>query len=416
MRPAARPPRTVRWCTLVIAGALAGTAACGGEGSTGPKVPPTPTVVELWLESGRDAPVRLTADTLERGDSRYVTAHARLSDGQKVKIDTADWSVSDTAVLAPLPLRNGERADVLTRGEGSAAVTARVGALRAEVRYVVQRPVARAVTLPDGLAPLPGLDSLVIDLPKQYHAAVASRSIYLTDRPVTWTSSDTAVATVAPDGTLTSRALGSTTITASAEGLSASQLLVIRPPRAARLAITYAPDSLMRRRTDSVRAVLYDSSGAPIAVRPRLTVAGGLLVRDSLLEGTYAGTAEVVASGDGLEARRTVRILPVPPGPAGVYPAATAAVVGGAPVFLATRPQDADGYLSSDAPVPVPTFTSDDPAVATVSERGLVAARAPGATVVRVRHGATETAVPVTAVEPGAFAVEFRAAGAASDL
>jgi hypothetical protein len=276
-------------------------------------------------------------------------------------------------------------------GEGSATVVATAGGLRAELRYAVVRPVARSLSVlaADG-APLSGPDSVVVRSPRRYRAQVASNWGPLADRPVTWASSDTAVAVIADDGTLTPRALGTVTLNAAAEdgGLRAAATVVVRPPLAARIAFAVAPDSVRVRRSDSLRVVLYDSAGAPMAVRARVAVevppgSGGALAtladaapggagRAALVTGAVAGVVQLVASGDGLTLRRTLPVVTLPQGAPATYPAAVVATPGTS-LLLAAHAADLDGYVFVGGSAP--TYASADPAVATVSDAGVITAR-----------------------------------------
>lgn len=420
--PVARPiaPRLLAG----VAGALATLWtlwACGGGGGerqvTGPPAPPK--LVELWLEVDEHTPARTAADSMERGEVRTLHAKGRLSDGRTAGVDSAVWTVGDTAVLKTPTFPRAELLALSSVGEGSTSVAATAGGLRAEVRYTVLRPRVRSVdvVLPNTLYRPPAPDSVVVRSSRQYQALVGSKGGVLTDRPVTWQSADTTVATVSASGAISGRALGTTTVTATVEGVSGSKEIVVRPPLAARLEFTYAPDSLYMRRRDSVRAVFYDSAGARMAVQPNVRVNGAATLLDggaastSYVSASYVGATEIVASGDGLTVRRPLRVLTTPQGPPTAYPAAVA-VVAGTSVLLAARASDLDGFAFASALAP--TYTSADPAVASVTDAGVVTARVPGATTVRVRTGATQADVPVTVVAAGAFGIEVRSATAAA--
>jgi hypothetical protein len=228
------------------------------------------------------------------------------------------------------------------------------------------------------------------------------------------------VARVAADGVVEARREGRVTLRAAVEGGADSIAVVVRPPLAARIAFVSAPDTLRVRRADTVRVVLYDSAGAPMPVRPRLTAeagpAGGAAAAtvaapngagDALVvTGAAVGTAQLVATGDGLTVRRPLAVVPLPQGPPGAYPAQITAVAG-ASILVAGRGQDVDGFAQAAAV----TFATDNPAVATVTEAGVVVARGAGTASIEVRTGATQRRVPVDVVAGSGFALEIRPAG-----
>jgi hypothetical protein len=391
---------------LALASSALSLTSCGGDRVAGPS---RPRLAELWVEVSERASDRAPADTIERGERRSLHARGRFTDGRVAEIDSAAWTVSDAAVLRLAAAGPTAATTLAGDAEGAAVVVAAAGGLRAEVRYSVLRPVVRHVNLvAAGAGPLPQPDSVMLRATRRYSAEVLARGGPLSDRAATWASSDPAVATVADDGTITPLALGTTTVSATVDGVRAEAAVVVRPPLAARLVFTYAPDSLLARRTDSVRAVLLDSAGQPIPVVPRLRPSSDQVqVGTGTVRGTTVGRYELIASGDGLEARRSIRILQVPQGPPAAYPAAVVATAGSS-VLLAARAVDADGFGFGAADAPV--FASADPGVAGVTAAGVVRTGAPGTTSIRVRTGATEVDVPVTVVAAGGFDIDVQSA------
>ncbi len=394
--------------------------ACGGERSAShpvaPPPPPPAKLAELWLEATYRDPVRRTADTTEVDEVHILVAMGRLTDGRTVRVDTARWSVNDTATLRMSSPTPGPSMGIKAGRVGEATISAAAAGLTASVRYTIERARVRWVELlGPGTSVLADVDTLVVRSGRAYRAVLYTRHGLATDRAAEWHSSDTTVAVVGSDGRVEARALGTTTLTARADTARRPLRLVVRPPLAARLVITYAPDSLLLRRRDSVRAVFYDSAGAAMAVRPRLAVGRPFSLNPATVLGgevraDFVGSADLVASGDGLEVRRPIRVVPVPQAAPITYPAAIAATPGTS-LLLVARAVDIDG-LGIAGVAGGPTYASANPGIATVSDAGMVTAHAPGATVVRVQTGATHADVPVTVVAAGAFNIAVRPAAA----
>jgi hypothetical protein len=140
---------------------------------------------------------------------------------------------------------------------------------------------------------------------------------------VTWHSSDPRVATVDRFGTVTGVAVGVTTITAEAEGTTATVTYDVRPFPAVQLEITGGAD---QARTGDVLAFdvrALDAAGRELADVPvtwshtfvhrdagaAQLVAGGI-VQDGRFVAEVAGEHTIIATAGPLAARRVVEIVP----------------------------------------------------------------------------------------------------------
>lgn len=430
MAPYARPIAARRLaaaaCTLVA------TWACGG--GDGPAEPPARLAALRLRIDGRVAAPTAAGDTLVEGAESGVSVRGVTNDGRDTTVSGVTLSTSDSAVLAltdVLPNGSfGRYGTAAARGAGRVVLAAQVGGVRGELTVTVLRGEVGQVQLrTGGGAPLASVavDSLPVRTARGYGATVFARTsgAQLFGRAITWTTSDSAVARVTADGVLDGRREGVVVLRAAADGAADSLRVVVRPPLAARIAFVTAPDSVRVRRSDSVRVVLYDSAGAPIAVRARVAAeppggasgaSGTVTLADGptgsaavVVTGATVGTAQLVASGDGLTVRRALPVVALPQGAPGAYPA-TVSAVAGTSLLLAARGLDVDGFGLA-TPVPV-SYASTDPAVASVTDAGVVTARAAGTTVIRVTTGATRTDVPVTVLPAGGFSMVFRSARA----
>ncbi len=175
--------------------------------------PPAPVAREVRIV---DAPA-----TLAEGDT--VPFSAVVLDRQGRRMDQAvRWSSNAPTVVEIQP--DGRLRAVAA---GRATVTARAGDLSANATVTVTAVVASvAVTPPSGQLRPGGALTLVAE-------AVGRDGKPLAGRPVTWGSSDEAIAVVSTTGRVTAVRSGTATITATSEGKVGRARVTVTPPVAA---------------------------------------------------------------------------------------------------------------------------------------------------------------------------------------
>lgn len=236
----------------------------------------------------------------------------------------------------------------------------------------------------------------------------------LTGRVITWSSSNTAIATVNNQGTVTGVAAGAATITATSEGQfgAAAVTVTLNPvatvtvaPASTTLGVgTDAPLSATLRDAGGLvltnRLISWNSSNVQVATVSSTGVvtalAPGTAVISAVSEG-HAGTASILVLA---RLASTVTLTP-----------SNANVIVGSTVQLASQITDGAGNILSDRPI---AYSSDNSAIASVNTTGLVTALAPGAVkITAVSEGKTGTAniavspLPVASVQitPGTATV-----------
>lgn len=149
-------------------------------------------------------------DTLTSlGDTRDYTASAVDARGNDVT-DGFTWTSTNGSVASVSGSANAETATAV--GNGSTTIRVEHSGLQAEATLVVEQQVA-------GIAVAPGTVSLLETFMQQFTGtAQDARGNAVEGISVTWSSSDDAVASVDALGVVTAEAVGSATITASAEG------------------------------------------------------------------------------------------------------------------------------------------------------------------------------------------------------
>src|SRR6266513_2640794 len=234
----------------------------------------------------------------------------------------------------------------------------------------------------------------------------------LTGRTVTWTSSNTSVATVSSSGLVTSGVPGTATITATSEGKAGSAVVTATSVPVASVAVSPGAASIRVGQTVQLAATPKDSSGSTLAGRTVTWASGDTTVArvspSGLVTGVAPGTASIIATSEGKSGTAAITMTTVPVASVAVSPA-TAGLQVGQTVQLTAAPKDSAGIALTGRAV---TWTSSNSAMATVSSSGLVKGVAPGtATITATSEGkAGSAAVTVTLVPVASVVVSPAAA------
>lgn len=226
------------------------------------------------------------------------------------------------------------------------------------------------------------------------------------DLPIVWSVRDSAIARISSSGVVTARGVGNTQIAASAGGVSAIATLTVQPPPVASVAVQPLTQALVLGQGATFTATPRDVNGAPLSGRvitwTSSSDAVATVSQDGQVVTHTVGTATITATSEGVSGSATVTVSPIPVASVSVQPASAALTVGAA-VALTAQPMDANGAPLDRAL----TWSSDNPAVASVSATGVVTALAPGsATISATSEGVRGTAaVVVTLVPVGSVAV-----------
>ena len=200
------------FCSALVAIAV----ACGGSTEPTAKKPPVVVVAPDVTTVG----VVISLSQMEVGTSQTLTADIRDQSGAVLAGKTVTWNSSSPAVATV------DAAGVL-RGVavGVSTITATVEGKSGSAIITVVGPAVTSVvvTAPSGTI-VPGQTVSLIATPKDRNGAA------LAGRAISWQSSDTRVATIDAAGVLTARAGGTTTVTASSEGVAGQLSIVIAPP------------------------------------------------------------------------------------------------------------------------------------------------------------------------------------------
>ena len=249
----------------------------------------------------------------------------------------------------------------------------------------------------------PASPSVVAGATQQLTATTkdASNNV-LTGRTVTWSSSNTAFATVDANGLVTAVAAGSATITATSEGKIGTSTITVTATPVAVATVTVSPTSasIVTGATQQLTATTLDAAGNTLAGRSvgwtsDATPVATVNASTGLVTAVGPGTATITATSEGKSATAVITVTAVPVATVTVSPSSASVVVGNTQQLTAVM-KDAGGAVLTGRNV---TWSSGN-AAATVDANGLVTAVSVGsATITATSEGKTGTSViTVTAV------------------
>ncbi len=379
------------WAPLVVVVAGAGIWAYIASRDKGPRPPQVASVTVL--------PPRASASV---GGTLSLTALVQNADRQELMGVPLRWASSEPRVAVV----SGDGI-VTAVAAGEVTITAATSEGRAGSAFVTvtsTRPtVAAIVVTPARREAAPG------DRFRLAASALDASGLVLGGRPIVWTSSDLAVATVTSEGEVSALALGTATVTATTDGQRASAEVTVAPPRVGR--VTLARGSLVMEVGASyvMTATLADERGRLLADRPvtwESTNPGVAIVTpDGTVRALTTGRTEIVARSEDQSARATLTVI-VPSGVTVRVTLARATVRAGDSVSATATLVDPRG------PVAAAKFAwlVSDTSIARVSPGGMVIARAPGTVTVVARTGAAQGAGALT-VLPRALTLSRISAG-----
>jgi len=284
--------------TGVVTSVAAGSAqiVATSEGQTG--------AATLTVNAPAPAPVAsvavaLSSGSLTIGQTTQATATMRDASGNVLSGRSVSWTSS-----APSVATVNSSGVVTAVAAGTAQIVAtsegQSGNATITVNAPAPAPVASVtVALSSG--------SLTIGQTTQATATMRDASgNVLSGRSVTWTSSNTSVATVSSAGLVTSVAAGSAQITATSEGRSGSAALTVNAPAPAPVAsvtVSLSSSSLTAGLTTQATATLRDAAGNILTGRAitwsSSNTGVAAVTSAGVVTAVAAGTAQITATSEG---------------------------------------------------------------------------------------------------------------------
>ncbi|MCU0633886.1 MAG: Ig-like domain-containing protein [Gemmatimonadaceae bacterium] len=134
----------------------------------------------------------------------------------------------------------------------------------------------------------------------------------LTNRPITWASTNTTAATVSATGLVTAIAAGTSNITATSEGRTGSVTLTITPPPVATVTVTLPRSPIRIGETLQASVVLRDSLGNTLTGRTLTWTSTATNVASvsstGLITAVAAGSATITATSEGRNGSQTLLV------------------------------------------------------------------------------------------------------------
>ena len=341
------------------AGSVTITASSEGQSATAP----------LTVEAaGSDLPAQVATVSLtgggkavEVGETMTLIARAADAKGTTLSDRAIVWSTSDpqVALVSSVGL-------VSAVGPGTSTISASSEGKSAESRITVNapRPAPTApapvpVAVPVAVAKIlitPGSASVMAGAEVQLFGGTRdAKGNELADRDLTWSSADARVAAVSKYGLVTGLAEGATTITASAEGKSASVKVTVTPAKqpvipVANVALTAAVRSLKIGESTTWTAGAVDQQKKPLADRTISWSSDHERVatvdQSGRITAVGAGSSEIRAESEGKAVAATLVVLPPP------LPVSTPAPQLPSPVATTPAPAPSGGSGGTSALLP----------------------------------------------------------------
>ena len=370
---------------VTAAGVGSATITATSEGKTGTA---TITVTTIPVASVAVAPTTLP---LQVGATGTLTATTRDAQNTVLTGRPVTWTSGTPGVATVSP--NGE---VTAVAPGSSVITAtsegKTGTATVTVSAV---PVASVVVAPTTL-PLQvgGTGTLTATARDAGNNALAGRTI-------TWTSGTPGVATVAPNGTVTAVAPGTSVITATSEGKSGTATVTVSAIPVASVTVAPTSASLTLGGTQQITATARDAQGNALTGRTITWQSGSTAIatvtQAGLITAAGVGSTTVTATSEGRVGTVTVTVAAPAVGSVTIAPSTGSLSVAFTTTLTATV-RDASGAVLTSVPV---TWSSDKPLTAAVTQTGVVTGLLPGtATITASAGGKTGTATITVALAP----------------
>jgi uncharacterized protein YjdB len=346
-------------------------------------VPPPPIVTARVVVS---PPPRALLPT----QTEQLTATAFTADSAPRSGRTFAWSSSNPGVAT---VSSGGL--VTAVAPGTTTITAADGSVTGSTDVTVSRvPVASVLVTPATSTLTVGQTTTLSATPRDAAGATLDgRS------GATWATGNADIATVSAAGVVTAVGAGTVTITGTIEGANGTATVIVnRPPAVtARVEVTPQTATIVTGGAQTFTAAAFDGDGAQRSGRTFVwtTSSAAIATVDDAgaVRGAGPGTATITATDGTVSGSATITVLAPPPAPVArvaVTPAARTLEIGQT-VGLTAAASDAAGNVQ-DGRGPA-SWTSSNPAVATVSGAGLVTAVGAGsATVTGTIEGVNGTA------------------------
>ncbi len=281
---------------------------------------------------------------------------------------TVTWSTSDPSVATV-----DAHGTVTAVAPGSAVITAACGEAKGVCSVTVTAVEATSIEL--------SATTMQINIGEQSSISAKVLPDNTTDKTVTWSSSDPSVATVDDNGTVTGVAEGTTSIIATCGSVTATCILTVTPIKAESISLNLTTLTLYAGDTETLLATILPAEVADKSVKwSSSDISVAEVSVNGVVTAIAPGSATVSAEVDGIVAECTVTVLAVEAESITLNAYDVEITVPETYQLIATVNPD----NTTDKTV---TWTSSNPAVATVEADGLVKTVAEGTVVITATCG-----------------------------
>ncbi|HEY7567185.1 MAG TPA: Ig-like domain-containing protein, partial [Gemmatimonadaceae bacterium] len=312
--------------------------------------------------------VRIQADpaalSIIIGETRTITARVIDGEGATVRGARVFWSTDNVAVatVSQLGMVTG-----ITPGTARISASSRGKSTIVSVT-VRPRPTALVRVTPPTSTIREG------EFVTLHAEPVDASGDVVTGRPVQWTSSNDALATVSSTGIVTGVSAGRATITATVDGVSGSAGVTVESAPVATVSVTPTIANIFVGRSLQLSATTADSLGRPLSGRRIIWASNAPAVASvsstGQVIGLAPGTATITAISEGRSGSSQITVALVPVAAVSVIPGSATLSIGRSATLFA-RLIDADGEVLSGRAV---TWVSDQPSVVSVMADGVITA------------------------------------------
>ena len=333
------------------------------------------------------------------GLTQQMTATGHYSDASTQDLSSAvTWSSSNpsAATINSTGLATGVAI-------GGTTITAALNGVSGSTFLNVTPPVLTAITV------TPANASAIAGATQQFTATgkYSDGSSQDVSSQVTWSSSNTAAATISGSGLATGVAAGGTTITATKGGISGSTALTVLPPVLNQITVTPASPSIPAGTTKQFTATGRYSDGSSKDVTSQVTwtstnTAAATIASSGLATGVAVGSTSINATLNAISGSTFLTVIQPVLTSITVSPANPSVATGSTQQFTAT------GHYSDNSTQDLTNqvlWSSSNSGVATINNFGLAGANSVGTTTITAAQNAISGSTVLTVTPPALAAI-----------
>jgi trimeric autotransporter adhesin len=372
--------------TLVGVGTANITVAAGGLTAS---VPATATAAAVQVAAVKITPSTLT---LNPGNTLQLAAVTTDASGNTLTGQPVTWSSSNTS--AATVSTSGVVSAVAV---GSTVITATSGGKSGIANVTV---VAQSTASVASVTITPATATVATGGTAQFTATLKdSAGNVLGGRTVTWTSSNSGVASVSAAGLATGVASGTATISASTGGQQGTAQITVNPVPVTSVVVTPGSADLSAHQTLQLTATPEDASGNPIGGQTitwsssdpyTASVSSTGLV--TVVKTGGIGYTIISATADGKTGTSTINLIAAPVATVTLSPTSVTLNAGQTAQLTATAKDQYGDVITTD----VASWSSSNTSVASVSSSGLITAAGSGSATITVTIGGVSANASVT--------------------